>query len=335
MQNQKRLKRVQISNRDTLMSVGFLVMIDLLFLIAWTAVSPPEAIEKLDLPEEFSTTVKVELICRSEQIVWPYISVIWHTLLLIVASVLAFQSRGIIPDFNESRSIGTMIYSNFLFIVFRLIVFLLGISGSIPSNVFGASICFLYIFDTLFATTIYVIPKCIEAKKNSDAYKPKRGSSINVEPRGFRSHRRSIPNTGQTVNIDNARQPFGLMGLRNASLAVNYDSESEEFTNLRGRHSRRSKDFSTNGKLSDEPATSMNSNSIHEDDWKKCSILSVESKANEVSIMEEAEADLKGDESPMRAGSSTDTRITLSSHDATTGTNDNGVMADPQQEEKP
>ena len=168
-----------------LMSVGFLVMIDLLFLIAWTVASPPEAVEKLDLPEEFSTTVKVELICRSKQIVWPYISVIWHTLLLIVASVLAFQSRGIIPDFNESRSIGTMIYSNFLFIVFRLIVFLLGITGSIPSNVFGASICFLYIFDALFATTIYVIPKCIEAKKNSGAYKPKRGSSINVEPKGF------------------------------------------------------------------------------------------------------------------------------------------------------
>ena len=306
MQNAKKLKRVRVSTKDMVISVGFLVSLDLIFLIAWTAVSPPQAVEKLDLPEEFGTTVKVELICRSEQIVWQYVSAIWKAVLIIVASVLAFQSRGIIPEFNESRSIGTMIYSQFLFLVFRLIVLFLAMIGSISSNIFGASISFLHIFDAVFATTIYVIPKCIEAWKNPAVYKTSRGSSGDLPP-------------------------------RDESMVVNYDqSHKSVASNLRGRHQRRGRrSFKTNGALSDAPISSTYSDSsIHEDEWNRRSILSKESsRLNENSIMEEVPSELRDKEPSSRPvqklGDSGGYSATnsISSHDAAPMADD-GVMVD-------
>lgn len=166
MQKSKKLKRVKVSREKMFSSVGVLVSIDLIILIIWTAISPPQAVEELVLPNEFSTMVESSLICRSKWIFFNYIIDGWHVLLLLVASVLSFQSRDIVPAFNESRSIGTMIYSNFLFMIIRMIVFALGSSGMIQSNFFGASMCLLFVLDTLIATTIYIIPKCFEAHKN-------------------------------------------------------------------------------------------------------------------------------------------------------------------------
>lgn len=279
-------------------SVGFLVSFDLILLITWTAMSPPQAVEKLELAEEFSTTVKVELTCRSEQAVWPYLNAIWHAVLIIVASVLAFQSRGIIPEFNESRSIGTMIYSHFLFLVFRLIVFFLAMNGSISSNIFGASISFLHILDAGFATAIYVIPKCIEAWKNPVIYKPARGSSGDLPP-------------------------------REVSMVVNMDqSQKSVASNLRGRHQRRRRRASHDAPIS----SGYSEDSIHEEEWKKRSILSKESsRMNEDSIVEEVPFGLRTEESlsPRPDSGTHSARNSVSSYDAALVPED-GVMADLQ-----
>ena len=321
MQSSKMSRRANVSRQDMFLSLGFLMMIDLIILIAWTVVSPQQAVERLDLPEEFSTTVKVDLICRSKQVIWPYVTLIWHTLLLIVASVLAFQSRGIIPDFNESRSIGTMIYSIFLFMVFRLIVFLLGIRGLVASNVFGAAISFLYIFDTLFATTIYVIPKCFQAKKDSKVYDPRASSSLSSsvqnQPRGFKETRRSAPNLGPNrVNINHGRQPFGLKGLKMVSMEVNYESEvifESEASNLRGRQPRR-RTSSLNRGSSCEPPTSIKNDSFHEEERNFRP-----REKNEDSILEEVESDLiDGEDQTITISNGTPTRNNLLSRDATT-----------------
>jgi hypothetical protein len=335
MQSSKMSRRVNVSRQDMFLSLGFLVMIDLIILIAWTVVSPSQAVESLSLPEEFSTTVKVNLICRSRQIIWPYVALIWHTLLLIVASVLAFQSRGIIPDFNESRSIGTMIYSIFLFMVFRLIVFLLDIRGLIASNIFGASMSFLYIFDTLFATTIYVIPKCFEAKKDSRVYDPgatqsSLSSLVHNQPRGFKETRRTTPNLEPNrVNINHGRQPFGLKGLKMASIEVNYESEvnfESEASNLRGRQPRRRTSFSNNRGSSSEPPTSIRNDIFHEEERNFRP-----REKNEDSIMEEVEYDLNdGEAQTITASNGTPTRNNLLPHDSTTASDIGGIMVDLQ-----
>ena len=165
MQKSKKCRRITVSREAMFGSVGVLVLIDAIVLIVWTSISPPQAVEELVLPEELGTIVESSVICDSQMIVFYYLLDGWHLLLLIVASVLSFQSRDIVPAFNESRSIGTMIYSNFLFMLIRLIVFVLGDRGLISSNVYGASMSLLYALDTLIATTIYVIPKIFEAQK--------------------------------------------------------------------------------------------------------------------------------------------------------------------------
>ena len=286
---QKSKKRVKVSRRDMFLSLGFLVMVDLIFLIAWTVVSPPTVIVQLDLPEEFGTTVKARIMCRSEQFIWPYVSEIWQTLLLLVASVLAFQSRDILPEFNESRSIGTMIYSQFLFMIFRLIVFFF--KGLIAPNVYGAAVSFLYTFDILFATTIYIIPKCIEAKKDSGVYNF-RESTDYVPQREFNGARNSTPNMTPVINIDHNRQPFGLKGLNAVSMEVNYESEASTMSNLRGRQQRRRTSFSTSRSSKGESSNSSRNDSTCEDSRNFVSILSTASTNNDNSIKEEVQSDL-------------------------------------------
>ncbi len=178
MQKSKKCKRVKVSRQAMLGAVTVLVLIDAIILIVWTSLSPPLAIEELVLPEELGTTVESSVICDSDMIIFNYVLDGWHLLLLIVASVLSFQSRDIVPAFNESRSIGTMIYSNFLFMLIRLIVFVLGDRGLISSNVYGASMSLLYTLDTTIATTIYVVPKIFEAQKDPNPHHVSRGSIV-------------------------------------------------------------------------------------------------------------------------------------------------------------
>lgn len=247
MHGSKKLKRVTVSHKNMLRSLGLLVLITLIFLIAWTVISPPQAVRKLVLPEEQEPFVESSMICVSKQTIWPYLSEGWRSSLLIVASVLAFQSRGIIPDFNESRTIGTMVYSHFLFMVFRVIAFALGTQGFIAPNVLGACICALYTFDTLFATAIYVIPKCIEAHKNPQ---------IHVS-------RGSITSSG--VNISRLSYQSSTRGDSRHARRMTYHVESDiPSSNLRGRQQTRKTSFSSKGALSSE-SFAMNYGSAHEE----------------------------------------------------------------------
>jgi hypothetical protein len=180
MQKSKKLKRVQVSRKAMFGSLGVLLLIDITFLIAWTLVAPPKAEEQLILRNELEHNVEASVVCRSSQFIYHYVLEIWHILLLLIASVLAFQSRDTVPAFNESRSIGTMIYSHFLFMILRLIIFILGHQEMVSPNVFGASISLLYSFDTLFATAIYVVPKCFEARKDEGIYDPRQSIRVST-----------------------------------------------------------------------------------------------------------------------------------------------------------
>ena len=70
-----------------------------------------------------------------------------------------------------------MIYSNFLFMILRLIVIFLGEKMFIWPNIYGASMTILYVLDTVIALTIYIVPKCFEARKDP-ANHISRGSAV-------------------------------------------------------------------------------------------------------------------------------------------------------------
>jgi len=180
MQVSKRRKRVKVSNTAMLMALSCLVSIDLIFLIVWTAVSPLKATETLffaDDADASSAIVERSTICMSRQRGWQYALQGWHTLLLLVAAVLAFASRKIrLEQFNESRVIGTMVYSQFFLMIARWIVSSLGSSMVIPPNAWGASMGLLFVVDAMLSTGIYVVPKCLTAKKAPFVYDPSRPS---------------------------------------------------------------------------------------------------------------------------------------------------------------
>ena len=159
-------KRVKITRKRMLIDVGVVVTCALIFLAIWTIVDPPSKVEQRILPADDaqSATIETSLTCASDKGFWVAISLGWQGLLLLMATVLAFQSRDIVQEFNESRSLGTMIYSHFIFLVLRIIVYSLGQQEMFRPNVVAAVTSFLLSLDTLFATCIYLVPKCYEAK---------------------------------------------------------------------------------------------------------------------------------------------------------------------------
>mmetsp|Transcript_3105 Transcript_3105/g.8420 ORF Transcript_3105/g.8420 Transcript_3105/m.8420 type:complete len:445 (-) Transcript_3105:229-1563(-) len=149
-----------------------------------------------------------------------------------------------------------MIYSQFLFMILRLIVLYLGLNLLIPQNVFGASVSLLYTFDTLFAIAIYVMPKCIQAKRDPEKYNPRSSMMVSRYSSGARrsfisghsdhNHRSSLS--------DHGRRPVLL---QTASMDVNFESDAT-VSNLRGRQPRRTPSF-------DRPVSCEVSSSKHND----------------------------------------------------------------------
>jgi len=293
MQQTKRRSRVRITVESMLIAMTFLVLIDLVILIAWTATSPLRATETLVLPQDGgepsdrSTTYIVEssTICKSRQPFWQYALEGWHGLLLLVAAVLAFQSRGIqLENFNEARVIGTMVYSQFVFMIARWIVFSLGVTMLIAPNVFGASMGLLYVMDTMLSTSIYVIPKCFHAKKDPLEYDP---SSASEFPTGSSHSLRSSSNpffgtsvSHQRISISNSELVgtaltgrTSVMRPRSGSQELNSETD-DSARNLRGRQKRRKSRTIIGSGSHSEAISDMESTSFHEPDHTQKSAMS-------------------------------------------------------------
>jgi hypothetical protein len=114
--------------------------------------------------------------------VWDLVVICWNGVLIVCATVLAFQSRTIKQEFNDSQSLGTMIYSHFVFAVLRAVTFNLGGSdstddgvtvGTIPTiapATIAAASSFLLSIDVITAVSIYIIPKIEAARKAPGAH---------------------------------------------------------------------------------------------------------------------------------------------------------------------
>ena len=103
----RRMKRVQLSKTTLFGTVfGFLALV-VMFMVLWTIMDPFTEQQELILTNEENgqggSVVRVGSYCGSSSDVWLYTSVAWQVLLLIAATVLAFQTRNVIFEFNESR----------------------------------------------------------------------------------------------------------------------------------------------------------------------------------------------------------------------------------------
>jgi 7 transmembrane sweet-taste receptor of 3 GCPR len=153
----RQFRRVVISRKSLFSAVFGISFCVFFFLILWTILDPPQqkpeyTLNMDDVTQDGHTVVDVSYYCSSDNLVWDYLAVGWNTLLLLCATVLAFQTRTLQKDFNESQTLAFLIYSHFIFVVLRLIIVWLQVtSNGLRSLIFS--------IDTLATILIYFVPK--------------------------------------------------------------------------------------------------------------------------------------------------------------------------------
>lgn len=168
MSSAKKMKRVKINKVQMFKVMGGLLSLVILYLIIWSAVDPVKVVELRKVTNATSAVVEECITCSSRNSFWYYIALGFQGLLLVMASVLAFQSRDTIPEFDESRSLGTMIYSHSLFMGLRCIVVLFDQREILEPGVSAAVMSYLLSFDTITAMGIYLVPKILQARSSQD-----------------------------------------------------------------------------------------------------------------------------------------------------------------------
>ena len=205
----RRMKRVRVSMRSLCLTVVALVLVVIVFLTLWTVLDPPQRGEDRYLKD--LDIVATVVVCASDSSLWDLIALGWNGVLILCATVLAFQSRNVKEEFNDSKSLGTMIYSHFVFAVLRVVAFSLsgmkisedesnGGSGGYPPiepSTLAATTSFLLSADVVAAVTIYLMPKLATARTSPQAHDSTTNGGTSHDA-GSRSagHTKAIPIKG-------------------------------------------------------------------------------------------------------------------------------------------
>ena len=156
-----RLKRITVDRMNLFVFVAGVVGLVVCYMAFWTAFDPPDRQGEYELTEKVTmngeTVVELSFHCASESGVWRYISVVWHALLLLTATVLAFQTRNVRDEFNESRILAILIYSHFVFVLLRVAIF--GLEDSLGYLRSARLISMVASCDVIATCFIYFLPK--------------------------------------------------------------------------------------------------------------------------------------------------------------------------------
>ena len=161
MQAAKKMRRIQLSKKDLFRVMAAITGLVIIFMIVWTVVDPPSEKGDYHLTDEInsdgSTIVTVGYSCCSESGAWSIVSVGFQALLLLCASLLAFMTRKMNNDLNETTTIAFLIYWNFVCVLLRtLLVFLQSSIGATAQNI---SLSVILSIDTFASIMIYFVPK--------------------------------------------------------------------------------------------------------------------------------------------------------------------------------
>jgi len=161
----KRLRRVTLRRAVLYRWVGALTCIVLVLMVVWTVVDPLRATPEYSLTSDFTNDgmpteqiVRKTYFCRAETTAWHFAAESWTTVLLFCASILAFQSRHVVQHFNDSRTLAFMVYSHFVFVLFRMSTFLLS-DGDVKGGTLEMMRSISYTVDQIATCIIYFLPK--------------------------------------------------------------------------------------------------------------------------------------------------------------------------------
>ncbi|CAJ1946684.1 unnamed protein product [Cylindrotheca closterium] len=170
MNSSKKMQRVRLNSNRLFVRVALTVFVVGICMIIWTINDPPIAEFRQEVSFDDPRLVIRELECESQSMVWVAIQLAWECLLLLMASVLTFQSRKAASVINDSRSLGVMIYSHVVFAAIRGGVVFLDQTNALNGNVIVALFSFNYSFDALIALLVYIYPKIYMARLEPEEY---------------------------------------------------------------------------------------------------------------------------------------------------------------------
>ena len=168
IQAAKKLKRVAINRRKLIARSLILSTTAAIYCLIWTVVDPPQAHEELHLSDDSTnefgeTVVSSSKYCDSEMSFWYFVSFGWQGLLLIGATVLAHQMRSVPHQVNDSKQLAVLIYSSFVFLILRAVVWAIALTitnNSLTNMTLQAVRSILYSLDTIVSIAVY-FPKVL------------------------------------------------------------------------------------------------------------------------------------------------------------------------------
>jgi 7 transmembrane sweet-taste receptor of 3 GCPR len=104
IQSSKKSKRVNIERSRLIFDVAVVTTMVLIYLICWTVIDPPGRYENRRIKRDDPWVVELDLTCASELDFWKIAAFVWEIMLLAMAALLAFQSRNVLKEFNESNT---------------------------------------------------------------------------------------------------------------------------------------------------------------------------------------------------------------------------------------
>ena len=198
----KKMKRVKLRRRQLYELVAIFVLVVLSFLVAWAVVDPPEREEFLTLPDETGTRVEKSVQCSSDSAVWKLVEYLWEFLLIIAATLLAYQARHVRQEFNESELLYRLCYVQFFLLVLRAIIFFLQQAGYIAPTVEAGVTALFLSFSSISTLLLYFGPKFYLLKHGDDAAK------------------RTVSRLGSNVSCwESIHAPTGLRGRRSSNFS--------------------------------------------------------------------------------------------------------------------
>lgn len=157
----RQMRRVVVNRTNLFGGVALIIFFVLIFLTVWTVVDPPHRNGEYDLSgmqtANNETIILLNYYCSSQTQAWRFVSVGWNALLLLCASVLAFQTRNLRQDFNESQTLAMMTYSHFVFVILLVITFAL--ASDVSQSTLSRFRSLIYSVDTIATLVIYFVPK--------------------------------------------------------------------------------------------------------------------------------------------------------------------------------
>ena len=182
----EQLRRETVRERNLYLAVFLILFFVMVFLGIWTGIDKPQSQQEYELVlGNENPIVFINNYCSSKNQAWEMAAVGWFVLLLACESALAFQSRGIHSEYNESQILGLMIYAHTVFVIFRSITLFVNFGNKMYT---GQVRSLIYSFDTIINMCIYFVPKLLAKDVASSSFE-RVGTSIGIS---IASNRTSI-----------------------------------------------------------------------------------------------------------------------------------------------